>query len=73
LKLRSGSQEMSEMNKVELRKEVEIKLNQAEELGRNSYTIAGFETVHSFAKKVSKLGYKVTPHSTVKDSYQISR
>ena len=51
----------------ELRREVENKLNQF----GGSYTIANFETVHKFAKKIEKLGYTVT--KTSNNSYLIAR
>ena len=56
------------MNKTEeFRKEVEAKLNQFE----GSYTIANFESVHTLAKKINKLGYTVT--KTRENSYLIAR
>ena len=56
------------MNKTEeLRKEVEAKLNQFE----GTYTIANFESVHTLAKKIIKLGYTVT--KTSENSYLIAR
>jgi len=51
----------------ELTREVESKLNQFE----GSYTIANFESVHTLAKKINKLGYIVT--QTSENSYTISR
>ena len=51
----------------ELTREVEAKLNQFE----GSYTIANFESVHTLAKKIIKLGYTVT--KTSENSYLIAR
>ena len=58
-------------NQVELKKEVESKLNRAEEVyGVRKYSVS-FKNVKSFVEKVKRLGYKVEKTEDVKNHYVI--
>ena len=60
-------------NQIELKKEVENKLDRAAEIyGRREYAVS-FPSVKNFVSRVERIGYKATKTKGVENHYVISQ